>query len=136
MNKFFIAGIVLLIFFLTLLLLNLPFEWALRSAVILKSPSICNVINREKSFGDYSISIQRTKELCHSQYAIETLDLNYCLSLKTASESAGEVSQRDVCIKGLAIKLKSPDLCNHLESGKYIDTRDIAVNLCRQSASK
>jgi len=84
-------------------------------------PSICDQINFGRDYGDYSTSASQSRYFCRADYAIATSDVDYCRSLDADVKYAGTISQRNACLRGLAIKLKVPKLCEEMldQSGTW-----------------
>lgn len=78
---------------------------------------------------------ERSKYLCVADYAIAVGDVEFCRSLEPNPRFPSTLSQKDICLDGLARKLRQPGLCDELEYKGWEQYKENAVLSCKKAAT-
>lgn len=85
-------------------------EQGMEMALEHNDPSYCEKINKTEVVNGTRFTKRLAREMCRVNFAVETEDVDYCLSL-SAEPNEYKQSAMDSCLKFLANKLGRTDLC-------------------------
>lgn len=85
-----------------------------KKAAKINEPSICNEINFGQDHGDYRTSAEESRYFCIADYAVEIGDVEFCETLDAEMKFVGAITQKNKCLRGLAIKLNDKSLCEKM----------------------
>jgi len=109
---------------------------ALEAATKENDPNLCGSITQGRSYGDYIVSVEESIEVCEAEFAVESGNLDYCMTLKETPTYTGASAQRDICLRELAKKLRKPQLCELLDSVKDERYGQTYVETCKTRAQE